>query len=129
MDKRLRHLPYVIVRVDDILISGQNDQEHLDNLRTVLSVLKESGLTLKLAKCYFMKPEVTYCGYVISKEGVKPMPENVEAVFNAPVPSNVTEVRSFLGMVNYYNTYLKNLATISEPLHCFEKGHQLEVEW
>ena len=51
------------------------------------------------------------------KEGVKPLPENVEAVLNAPTPTDVSEVHSFLGMVNYFNSYLRNLATISEPLH------------
>ena len=45
------------------------------------------------------------------------MPENVEAVLNAPTPTDVSEVHSFLGMVNYYNSYLRNLATVSEPLH------------
>ena len=126
MDKRLRHIPFVIVRVDEILVSGRNDAEHLHNLKVVLSVLKEAGLTVKLPKCSFLQPQVTYCGYVVSEEGVKPMPENVEAVFNAPTPTNVTEVRSFMGMVNYYNSYLRNLATISEPLH---KLLRKDVPW
>ncbi len=64
-----------------------------------------------------MQPLVTFYGFVLLKEGVKPMPENVEAVLNAPTPTDVSEVHSFLGMVNYYNSYLRNLATISEPLH------------
>ena len=67
-----------------------------------------------------MMPEVTYCGYVVGKDGVKPLPGNVESVEAAPSPTNVTE-RSFLGMVNYYNTYLKDLATVAEPLHVLLK--------
>ena len=117
MDSRLCRIPMTKVRVDDILVSGKNDEEHLQNLRQVLKELECSGLTLKLTKCSFMKDEVTYCGYVINKHGAKPMPGNVEAVMKAPAPTNLTELRGFLGMVNYYNNYVEGLATITEPLH------------
>ena len=117
MDNRLRRIPFVKVRVDDILVSGRNDKEHLQNLRAVLQILKESGLTVKFAKCSFLAPEVIYCGYVVSKEGLKPMKGNVEAVKEVEAPSNVSQLRSFLGMVNYYNMYLPKLATVTEPLH------------
>lgn len=117
MDQRLCRIPFVKARVDDILVSGKNDAEHLANLRSVLMKLNESGLTVKVSKCMFMKDEVTYCGYVISKEGVRPMPDNVDAVQDAPKPTNVKELKSFLGMVNYYHNYMQGLATLTEPLH------------
>ena len=126
MDRRLQRIPMTKVRVDDILVSGQDDEEHLRNLRKVLEKLKEAGLTLKLAKCAFMQDEVTYCGYVINRDGVKPMPANVAAVKEAPAPTNIKELRSFLGMVNYYNNYLGNLSTITEPLHALMRK---EVPW
>ena len=126
MDNRLRRIPFDKVRVDDILVSGKNDTEHIENLTAVLKVLKESGLTLKLAKCSFMAPEVTYCGYVISKEGLKLMPGNVEAAKNVSHPEDMTQLRSFLGMVNYYNMYLPKLATVTEPLHHLLRKH---VRW
>ena len=117
MDRRLCKIPFTKARVDDILISGRDDVEHLRNLRKVLVELKEAGLTLRVSKCMFMQEEVTYCGYVISKSGVKPMPSNVEAVSDAPAPTTVSELRSFLGMVNYYNMYLPDMATLTEPMH------------
>ena len=117
MDKRLTGIPLVKVRVDDILISGHNDEEHLSNLERVFIALHEAGLTVKSSKCKFMAPEVNYCGFRINKEGVKPLEENVNAVKNAPPPTNITELRSFLGMVNYYNQYIPRLSTITEPLH------------
>ena len=89
------------VRVDDILVSGKDDVDHLRNVSQVLHVLKDAGLTLRKDKCSFMQAEVAYCGYVVSKDGVRPMPANVEAVRKAPAPTNATELRSFLGMVNY----------------------------
>ena len=117
MDRRLSRIPFVKVRVDDILVSGRNDEEHMANLRAVLEALRDAGLTVKMSKCFFMRDEVEFCGFEVSKEGVKPMSKNVEAVMRAPFPSNTTELRSFLGMVNYYNSYLKDLATVCEPLH------------
>ena len=117
MDRRLSRIPFVKVRVDDILVSGRNDEEHMANLRAVLEALRDAGLTVKMSKCFFMRDEVEFCGFEVSKEGVKPMNKNVEAVMRAPFPSNTTELRSFLGMVNYYNSYLKDLATVCEPLH------------
>ena len=117
MDNKLGRIPFVKVRVDDILVSGKTDDEHLSNLKRVMSVLRDSGLTLRKSKCFFFRDHVTYCGYVVSKDGVSPMPSNVEAVKNAPEPTNVTELRSFLGMVNYYHSYLPRLATVTEPVH------------
>ena len=90
------------------MVSGRNDAELIENLRAVLRVLKEAGLTVKFSKCSFFAPEVTYCGYVIRKEGLKPMPGNVEAIRNVEPPSNVTQLRSLLGMVNYTTCTCRN---------------------
>nr|XP_047141136.1 uncharacterized protein K02A2.6-like [Hydra vulgaris] len=68
MDRRLGRLSFVKVQVDDILISWKTDAEHLNNLESVLKILKESGLTLKVSKCSFMQPEVEFCGFIISQK-------------------------------------------------------------
>jgi len=117
MDNRLCRIPFTQVRVDDILVSGRNDAEHLANLRAVLTKLKEAGLTLCMSKCMFLQEEVSYCGYMVSKHGIKPMSSNVEAVKAAPAPTCVSELRGFLGMVNYYNMYLPKMSSLTEPLH------------
>ena len=70
MKKRLSDVPFTTVRVDDILISGRNDAEHLKNLTEVLQILSANGLRLKRKKCVFMTPEVTYLGFRINQEGV-----------------------------------------------------------
>jgi len=128
MDKRLSRIPFVKVRVNDILISGKNDKEHLGNLRTVVKILKESGLTVKQSKCSFMQDEVEYCGYIVNKEGVRPVAGKIEAIQKAPAPTNITELRSFLGMATYYVSYLPNMATVTEPLHqLLRKG--VKWEW
>ena len=113
--KIIGHVLRTVVRVDDILISGINDNDHLDNLEEVLRIMSESGLRLKKSKCVFMAPEVTYL--VVSKDGVAPVNEKTDAIIKAPTPKDVTQVKSFLGMVNYYHRHLPNLADTLEPLH------------
>ena len=108
---------HVVVRMDDILVSGEDDTAHLDNLSSVLSRLLEAGLRLRQDKCCFMQPEVIYCGYGINGEGVYPVAAKVDAIKNAPAPRDVTQLRAFLGMMNYYHKFLPNVATILEPLH------------
>ena len=99
----LQGIPQVIVRMDDILISGKDDNNHITNLEAVLKKLSEAGLQLRKEKCFFTVSEVTYCGYEINGQGIKPVEDKVEAIQNAPVPENVTKQRAFLGMLNYYH--------------------------
>ena len=105
MEKRLDKIPFVKVRSDEILISGRNDVEHLEYLKSVLSILKSDGLRLKLRKCVFLQPEVTYLGFRINKDGVLPLPEEAEIIKNAQVPKNLTELKSFFGFINYYHRH------------------------
>ena len=103
--------------MDDILVTGRDCLEHFIALMKVLDALEDAGLTVNLKKCEFFKEEVTFCGYRISKDGVRPMRENVEAVTQAPEPRNISELRSYLGMLNYYQSYLPDLSSVSEPMH------------
>ena len=117
MENLLQGIPHVVVRVDDILVSSKDDPDHLANLEAVLSQISTAGLKLRLAKCLFMQPEVTYCGYVISGDGIKPVVAKVDAIKNALEPKDVSQLRAFLGMLNYYHRFLPDVATILEPLH------------
>ena len=117
MENLLQGIPHVVVRVDDILVSGKDDPDHLANLGTVLSRLSNAGLKLSLGKCLFMQPQVTYCGYVINGDGIQPVAAKVDAIKNAPEPKDVSQLRAFLGMLNYYHRFLPDVATILEPLH------------
>ena len=103
--------------MDDILITGRNEDEHLDNLRKVLEVLSKNGLRLRKSKCTFFKKEVIYLGFRISRKGVEPVEEKVRPVLDAPEPTNTTQLKSFLGMLQYYHRHMPNLADKLEPLH------------
>ena len=113
----LNGVPCVIVRMDYILISGLDDDDHLKNLQEVLTRLSAAGLRLNRFKCTFMAVEVLYCGRRASADGTRPNEENIEAIVSAPSLSSVTELRSYLGMLNFYNMDLPHLATTLEPLH------------
>ena len=117
MENLLQNIPYVIVRVDDILVSGANDDDHLRNLEEVLKRLAEAGLRLKKGKCVFMESQVTYLGHRVRKEGIQAMEDKVDAISNAPPPKNVSELKSYLGMINYYQKFLPNLSSVLAPLH------------
>ena len=117
MEKRLGHIPRTVVRVDDILITGATAQEHLENLGDVLRIIEENGLRLKREKCKFFMDEVEFLGYRVNAEGVKPIQEKVKAIIDAPIPQNTSQVKSFLGMIQYYRRHLPGLASELEPLH------------
>ena len=86
MEKILQGIPKVICYLDDVLITGQNDEEHLKTLETVFCHLEEHGLRLKKTKCEFLKTRVEYLGYCIDAEGLHKSLTKVKAIVNAPRP-------------------------------------------
>ena len=102
MDNMLKSIPGVCVYLDDVLISGSSEQEHLDSLNRVLALMAERGFRVAKEKCAFQQCEVSYLGHMIDKNGLHPLKNKVEAIVNAPAPTNTTELKSFLGMCQFY---------------------------
>ncbi|VDH91897.1 Hypothetical predicted protein [Mytilus galloprovincialis] len=117
MENLLQGIPRVVVRVDDILITGSSKSEHLNNLETVLGKIQEAGMRLNKDKCVFLAHEVVYLGHRIDQYGIYPVESKVKAITEAPEPKNVTELKSYLGMLNYYNRFLPDLSSKLAPLH------------
>ena len=117
MEGILQGMPNVCVYLDDILVTGEIKQAHLNTLDKVLSRLEEAGVGLKQAKCAFMQSSVEYLGHEISAEGIRPTTEKLRAITDAPPPNNVSQLRSFLGLVNYYSKLLPQLASTLAPLY------------
>ena len=116
MEKLLAGLPNVFAFLDDVLISGRDEEDLLRMVKEVLHRFQEAGVRVREDKCHFLVPSVEYLGHVISKEGVRPTGAKVEAVLGVQVPTNVKELQSFLGMVNYYSKFLPHRAHVLSPL-------------
>lgn len=118
MENLLAGIDGVLVLLDDVLISGgQCQTEHLDRLNQVLQRLQDAGLTLQPEKCDFFRDEISYLGYVINKDGLKKSPDKIKAIVDAPVPTNISQLQSFLGLVNYYRCFVPGASCILSPLY------------
>ena len=105
------------VYLDDILVTGESEAAHFHNLSAVLEQLEAAGVRLKREKCSFMLQEVEYLGHRISSRGLQPLASKVQAIQEAPTPKDVSQLRSFLGLLNYYGRFLPDLATLLSPLY------------
>ena len=104
------------VIVDDIIIGGRSTAEHDANLKRVLDRVKEVNLKLNPAKCKFRLDQVCYVGHIFTSAGLKADPSKTAAITDMPVPTDVTAVQRFLGMVNYLSKFIPNLSDIAAPL-------------
>ena len=107
----------LIVYLDDILVTGPSDYEHLESLKEVFTRLEKAGLRLNKKKYQFLASEMTYLGYRIDSEGLHPTNEKIRAVQSAPEPTNVTELKSYLGLLTYYGRFLPHLPSTLAPLY------------
>ena len=96
---------------------GPLNQSSLDNIDKVLRRLSEAGLRLKAVKCQLMKPVLECLGHRVDAAGFHPVETKVKAIQEAPAPKTPTELRSFLGMLNFYGKFIPNLSSILDPLH------------
>ena len=103
--------------MDDLLVRGVNDDEHLRNLEAVFQQFQKYGLRVKLPKCVFMAPSLIYFGLRFSETGTQPTDEKVKAIRDAPTPSKVTELRSFLGMLAAVSNFIPKLSHLAHPLN------------
>ena len=117
MESLLGDIPMCKAYLDDVIISGRNDAEHLANLETVLSRLRESGLRLKRDKCSFLQESITYLGHRLDASGIRPVEDKVSAIKDAPEPQNQEELQSFLGLLGYYRKFIPNLSKEIAPLN------------
>ena len=107
----------VAVYLDDILVSGRTYKEARENLVTVMGRLHTVGLRLRLEKCTFMHKSCVHLGHGLDAEGIHPTNEKLLAFQQAPVPSCVTELHGYVGLVNYYHKFLRNVSAVLKPLY------------
>ena len=108
---------FVIVYLNDIVIFSKNKKSHKRYVRKVLNKIKEARLKIKLLKCQWFKKEIKFVRHRISKEKIQPDEDNIKKIRECPPPKDVKEVRRFLGMAQYYRTFIKGFADIARPLY------------
>ena len=124
MEQLIRNLGGVAVYMDNILVGGNNVQEHLESLRALFERLNEKGVRCNLEKCIFAQPNVEYLGHTLSKDGVGKR-FKIDTVLKMAPPKYVGTLRSFLGSVQFYAKFLSpSLSTITEPLHKLTRKSQ-----
>lgn len=105
--------PCVLVFFDDILVYSSSYDEHLHHLHQVLTLLAKDQWIIKFKKCHFAKQEIQYLGYILSSQGVRTDPTKISAVLNWPPPSNVRELRGFLGLAGFYRKFICHFAIMA----------------
>lgn len=110
-------IPNVQCFADDLIITAPDRSTHLKSIETLMNKLGSVGLKIKLEKCSFLAKEVRYLGYIVDKNGIRPDPEKLRAIKDMPSPQGISELRSFLGMVNFYARFVQNLSGMLHPLH------------
>ena len=114
--------------IDDILVFSSNFDEHISHLSQVFQRLRDANLTLKAEKCSFAVDRVIYLGHVITKNGVEVDISKTEKIQSFPEPKNQKQLKSFLGLANYYKRFVKDFSKICVPLNrLLQKRQKAEI--
>ena len=107
---------FLLLFLDDLIVYSRTLREHLSHLKIVLKRLRDAGLKLKLKKCCFAKKSVKYLGHIISRAGVATDPDKIVSMTTFPAPKTIAQLRTFLGMTNYYRRFVPNFSHVVHPL-------------
>lgn len=121
METIIGKMPQVFPYIDDIILASDDQEEHIQLIKGVVKKLHEAGFSLSLEKCQFFRSELKCLGFIISQDGLKPDPDAVAAIREMPAPTNLSELRSLLGSINFYQRFVKNMANIRAPLDALLK--------
>ena len=128
MDNVLANFKFCRCYIDDVIIGSNSIEEHCRHLAMILDALKADGLRCHPAKCLFGSTTVPYLGHMVSVDGVSPQQTKVESILKIVVPTDVTSLRSFLGLVNYYRRFIPNFSTVAKPMNRLLQKNQA-FEW
>src|SRR6266516_3741743 len=117
-----------LVYLDDIILFSHSIEQHLERFKLLLDRLRKANLKLKPSKCHLFQKTVNFLGHVISAGQIATEPAKIEQVVSWPSPRDVTEVRSFLGLVSYYRRFIRSFSEIAAPLHALT-GKKVRFKW
>ena len=114
---------------DDVIIYSNNEQEHAEHVLTVLDLLINAGLRVKIDKCDFGVTEMELLGFQVSDHGISPITERCVAIRDLKVEKSVKGIQSFMGLVRYYQRFVPRLAELSQPLTKLLRKESSISEW
>ena len=116
IDEALKDLPFVYAYIDDLLVSSTSMEEHEQHLQLLFQRLSEYGIIINPAKCVFGVSSLTFLGHIVDENGLRPVPERVQAIQDFPPPTSLRKLREFLGLTNFYRRFIPQCAHILQPL-------------
>ena len=120
---------FLVVYMDDLLVFSKNEEEDLPHVETVFSRLKEHQLYVSARKCEFLRSEIQFLGLIVGTEGVRVNPEKAEVLRTWPRPETLTELRSFLGLLQFFRRFIKSFSGIAAPLTNLTRKEQGIHKW
>lgn len=123
MNRVLHGLPFAVVYLDDILIFSKSPEEHVRHVEEVLRRLDRDKFFAKLSKCDFFQTSIKFLGHIVSAGGISPDPDKVKVIHDWKTPTNVREVRSFLGLANYFRKFVEHYSELATPLVNLTRGN------
>ena len=107
---------FTAVYLDDIIIYSNTFEQHLDHLNQVFAAIRQACLKIKLRKCFFCFPNIAFLGHIVGRNGIAVDPKKVEKIEQFPIPTNLRELRSALGLFSYYRKFIKDFSKIAKPM-------------
>jgi hypothetical protein len=126
MDQVLKGLPFSRCYIDDVIIFSNTPEEHVKHLQQVFGRLQVWGLRLHHGKCRFFHDQLPYLGHMITPGGLGVQEAKVEALKRIPVPKDVSRLRAFMGLANYYRRFVRGFSVLAKPL---TKLTRVDQEW
>lgn len=127
-DQIISDIPCCANYLDDIIVSGRTPEEHHQNLMKVLKRIEEFGFKCRISKCSFYQDEVSYLGFIISRNGKRANPERINAIQKIPIPTDKQQIERFVGKLNYYSKFIPNFSELCAPLNQLRK-HGNTFQW
>jgi hypothetical protein len=121
VDEITRGLDFVYAYIDDFLIASEDEQQHYKHLHTLFERLNSYGVVVNPAKCVFGVNEITFLGYTVNIDGIKPIAARVDAIVNEPKPTDAKVLRRYLGMINFHRFHTGGRRNVSATQRLIKK--------
>lgn len=116
-------LQFMAIYVDDIHIMSKTFQEHMQHLEAIFKKFSEYNVKINIKKSQFLQPQILFLGHIISEEGIMMDPEKIKTIQNFQPPRNKKQIQSFLGFINFYRKYIRDLSELTAILSKLLKKH------